>query len=77
MSQRVQESVEVQAPAANVFRYWSNFENFSAFMYNVEEVRMTGTDTSHWKVKGPSARACSSRRRPRRWTRAGASAGTP
>ena len=47
MSQRVQESVEVQAPAADVFSYWSNFENFSTFMSNVEEVRMTGTDTSH------------------------------
>ena len=47
MPQRVQESVEVQAPAADVFRYWSNFENFSAFVSNVEEVRMTGTDTSH------------------------------
>ena len=53
MSQRVQESVEVQAPAEDVFRYCSNFENFSTFMSNVEEVRMTGQDTSHWKVKGP------------------------
>ena len=53
MSQRVQESVEVQAPAEDVFRYWSNFENFPSFMSNVDEVRMTGGDTSHWKVKGP------------------------
>jgi uncharacterized membrane protein len=53
LSQRVQESVEVQATAEDVFRYWSNFENFSTFMSNVEEVRMTGGDTSHWKVKGP------------------------
>ena len=53
MSQRVQESVEVQAPVEDVFRYWSNFENFPTFMYNVEEVRMTGEDTSHWSVKGP------------------------
>jgi len=53
LSQRVQESVEVQAPVEDVFRYWSNFENFSTFMSNVEEVRMTGQDTSHWKVKGP------------------------
>ncbi len=53
MSQRVQESVEVQAPVEDVFRYWSNFENFPSFMSNVEEVRMTGQDTSHWKVKGP------------------------
>ena len=53
MSQRVNESVEVQAPVADVFRYWSNFENFPTFMSNVEEVRMTGEDTSHWSVKGP------------------------
>jgi len=49
----VQESVEVQAPVEDVFRYWSNFENFPSFMSNVDEVRMTGQDTSHWKVKGP------------------------
>lgn len=53
MSQRVQETLEVQAPVEDVFRYWSNFENFPNFMSNVEEVRMTGGDTSHWKVKGP------------------------
>jgi len=53
LSQRVQETVEVQAPVEHVFRYWSNVENFSTFMSNVEEVRMTGTDTSHWRVKGP------------------------
>jgi uncharacterized membrane protein len=53
MAQRVHESIEVQAPVEDVFRYWSNFENFSNFMQNVEEVRMTGQDTSHWRVKGP------------------------
>ena len=53
MSQRVQESVEVQATVEDVFRYWSNFENFPTFMSNVEEVRMTGEDKSHWSVKGP------------------------
>ena len=53
MAQRVHESVEVQAPVGDIFAYWSNFENFSNFMQNVEEVRMTGEDTSHWRVKGP------------------------
>ena len=53
MAQRVNESIEVQAPVGEVFRYWSNFENFSNFMENVEEVRMTDQDTSHWRVKGP------------------------
>jgi uncharacterized membrane protein len=53
MAQRVHESIEVEAPVEDIFQYWSNFENFSNFMQNVEEVRMTGQDTSHWKVKGP------------------------
>src|SRR5918997_6691473 len=53
MAQRVNESIEVQAPVEDVFRYWSNFENFSNFRENVEEVRMTGQGTSHWRVKGP------------------------
>lgn len=53
MAQQVQDNVEVEAPLEDVFRYWSNFENFPNFMQNVEEVRMTGEDKSHWKVKGP------------------------
>jgi len=53
LAQRVHESVEVQAPLQEVFTYWSNFENFPKFMSNIEEVRMTGQDTSHWRVKGP------------------------
>jgi uncharacterized membrane protein len=53
MAQRVHESIEVEAPVENIYRYWSNFENFPSFMSNIEEVRMTGQDTSHWRVKGP------------------------
>ena len=53
MAQRVNDSIEVQAPAEDGFRYWSNFENFPRFMSNIEEIRMTGQDTSHWRVKGP------------------------
>ena len=53
MAQRVHDSIEVEAPLQDVFQYWSDFKNFSSFMQNVEEVRMTGQDSSHWKVKGP------------------------
>lgn len=53
MAQRVHESIEVEAPLQEVFAYWSNFENFPRFMQNIEEVRTTGQDTSHWRVKGP------------------------
>src|ERR671911_272329 len=53
MAQRVNETIEVQRPVEEVFAYWSNFENFPNFMQNIEEVRMIGEDTSHWRVKGP------------------------
>jgi uncharacterized membrane protein len=53
VAQRVNEGIEVEAPVEVVFRYWSNFENFPNFMSNVEEVRMSAQDTSHWRVKGP------------------------
>lgn len=53
MAQRTHDSIEVEASLQDVFQYWSNFENFPNFMQNVEEVRMTGQDTSHWRVKGP------------------------
>ena len=53
MAQRVHEGTEVEAPVEDIFRYWSNFQNFPNFMSNVEEVRLTAQDTSHWRVKGP------------------------
>ena len=55
MAQRIHESIEVQAPLQDVFRYWSNLENFPEIMRNVEEVRVAG-DTSHWRIKGPLGR---------------------
>ena len=53
MAQNVHESIEVQAPPQDVFLYWSNFQNLSRTLRNVEEVRMSGPTTSHWRVKGP------------------------
>ena len=53
MPQRVEGSVEVEAPVQEVYGYWQTLENLSRFMTNVEEVRSTGPDTTHWRVKGP------------------------
>ncbi len=36
-----------------VYGYWETLENLSQFMKNVEEVRTTGSDTTHWTIKGP------------------------
>ncbi len=53
MAQRVESSVVVEAPVSRVYDYWKNLENLPNFMTNVEEVRATGPDRTHWVVKGP------------------------
>src|SRR3712207_4918654 len=53
MPQRVEGSIEVEAPVGEVYDYWQTLENLPNFMTNVEEVRSTGPDTTHWRVKGP------------------------
>jgi uncharacterized protein (TIGR03382 family) len=53
MPQRLEGSVVVEAPTARVYEYWSNLENLSNFMSNIEEVRAVGPDRTHWRVKGP------------------------
>ena len=53
MAEPITSSLEVEAPVAKVYEYWQNLENLPAFMKNIEEVRSTGPDTTHWVVKGP------------------------
>lgn len=53
MAQRIDGSIEVEAPVAKVYDYWKTLENLPQFMSNIEEVRATGPDTTHWVVKGP------------------------
>ncbi len=56
MPQRVEGSIEIEAPVETVYSYWETLENLPNFMANVEEVRSTGPDTTHWRVKGPLGR---------------------
>jgi uncharacterized membrane protein len=49
----VTKSIVVNAPVAQVFTFWKNFENFPRFMENVESIQVIGPDLTHWKVKGP------------------------
>lgn len=53
MAEPITGSIEVEAPVAKVYEYWRNLENLPSFMKNIEEVRATGPDTTHWVVKGP------------------------
>jgi uncharacterized membrane protein len=56
MPQRVEGSIEIEAPVETVYGHWETLENLPNFMANVEEVRPTGPDTTHWRVKGPFGR---------------------
>ena len=56
MPQRVEGSIEIEAPVETVYGYWETLENLPQFMANVEEVTPTGPETTHWRVKGPFGR---------------------
>lgn len=51
---RVRKSINIDAPVEEVYGLWSNFENFSRFMNNIEEIHDMGDGRSHWVVKGPA-----------------------
>ena len=51
---RVRKSININAPVEEVYGLWSNFENFSRFMNNIEEIHDMGEGRSHWVVKGPA-----------------------
>jgi uncharacterized membrane protein len=50
----IHKGIIIDAPVDEVFRFWANYQNFSRFMANVEEVRDLGDGRSHWVVKGPA-----------------------
>jgi len=52
----VHKSIRVAAPVADVFGFWSHFENFPRFMSHLEEVRRVDELTSHWTAAGPLGR---------------------
>jgi len=49
---RVDESVIVNSPAADLYRYWRNFENLPRFMPGLKSVTVEG-GRSHWAAEAP------------------------
>jgi uncharacterized membrane protein len=49
----VKESVSVNQPVDEVYRFWKDFDNFPSFMQHVESVTRTGENLWHWKAKAP------------------------
>jgi len=50
----VEESVTINRPIAEVFRFWRNFENLPQFMEHLDAVAVREEGISHWVAKAPA-----------------------
>jgi uncharacterized membrane protein len=51
----VRESVRLELPIAEVYRFWRRLDNLPRFMHNLDAVtEHAGTNRSHWVVAGPA-----------------------
>lgn len=53
---RVEKSITIQKSPEELFSFWRDFENLPRIMDHLEEVKVTGDKTSHWKAKAPLGR---------------------
>ena len=51
---RVDHSITIARPRAEVYRFWLNLENLPSFMKHLQSVTRTGPRRSHWVVQGPA-----------------------
>jgi len=50
---KVTRSIIILRPAAELFRYWRNFENLPRVMRHLESVESLSPTRSHWVARGP------------------------
>jgi uncharacterized membrane protein len=50
---RLEETVTIARPAAEVYSYWRNFSNLAGILPHIESVDSDGTEISHWRARGP------------------------
>ena len=50
----IHKTITVNAPADEVFYFWSNYENFPRFMSHVTQVHRSNDGYAHWTVAGPA-----------------------
>lgn len=53
MADRITKTIAVDRSADELYRIWSNFDNFPHFMRNIKSITRTGANTSHWVMEGP------------------------
>ena len=51
---KVERAVTIALPAADLYRFWRNFENLPRIMNHLESVTVLDATRSHWKVKAPA-----------------------
>jgi len=50
----VRESVRLEKPVAEVYRFWRNLQNLPQFMTHLTRVTDLGNGRSHWEAEGPA-----------------------
>jgi uncharacterized membrane protein len=53
----VRESVRLEVPVADVYRFWRRLDNLPQFMTHLDRVSETTDSTSHWVAAGPAGLA--------------------
>lgn len=51
---RIESAVEIECPAATLFRFWRHLEGLPQVMRHVKSVERRGGKRSHWEVEGPA-----------------------
>lgn len=51
---KVERSVTIALPAAELYRFWRNFENLPRIMRHLESVTVVDSTRSRWKAKAPA-----------------------
>jgi uncharacterized membrane protein len=51
----VEESVVINRPIAEIYRFWRNLENLPRFMSHLESVERITDTLSRWRAKGPAS----------------------
>src|SRR4029079_10328339 len=53
----VRESIRLEVPLADVYRFWRRLENLPLFMTHLERVTEVSDGRSHWVAAGPGGLA--------------------
>lgn len=53
----VEESVTINKPKEEVYRFWRSFENLPKFMKHLESVQVLGEGRSRWRAKAPAGQS--------------------